>query len=148
MNHDVLEVQILYPKIYLACHTRHERAQSSEVKLSARDSSILAHLAGGEFKSQAKLAKHLSITPATLSETLARLVSLGYVSTRPDPDDERRNRLALTQKGVRALSVASVLDARKVERLLSRLAPKERVRAIEGLRLLANAARATSKSDR
>lgn len=40
----VRAVQIAYPQIYLACHTRHTRARSSAFRLSARDSSLLVHL--------------------------------------------------------------------------------------------------------
>ena len=40
----VLEIQRLYPQIYLACHVDHVRASSTEWRLSSRDSSILAHL--------------------------------------------------------------------------------------------------------
>jgi hypothetical protein len=36
-------IQVAYPQVYLACHTRHQRKRTSVHRLSSRDSSILAH---------------------------------------------------------------------------------------------------------
>jgi len=33
-------VQVTYPQVYLACHTRHQRRRTSEHRLSERDSAI------------------------------------------------------------------------------------------------------------
>ena len=77
----VTEIQMLYPRIYMACHTEHTKARSSEVKLSARDSSILAHLSVKELTRSGPLAKHLDVAASTLSEALQYLVSLVFVSS-------------------------------------------------------------------
>src|SRR4051812_14042764 len=107
----VTEIQMLYPRIYMACHVDHIKARSSESKISARDSSILAHLSAKSFQRPSTLAKHLEITPSTLSEALHHLVSLGYVSFKTDPEDERRTEFQLTQNGIAAMKNSSVLEA-------------------------------------
>src|SRR5690349_21763378 len=39
----VATVQLTYPQVYHACHTRHHRKRTTEHALSARDAAILAH---------------------------------------------------------------------------------------------------------
>jgi len=41
---DIHDVQRLYPQIYVACHTDHVRAVSTEWRISSQDASILVHL--------------------------------------------------------------------------------------------------------
>lgn len=140
LDGDAIRVQMLYPRVYMACHTDHVRAASSEAQLSSRDSAILAHLSVGELRNPTGLARHLKVSPSTLSEALAKLSELGYVRIRRDEADERRQKLELTPKGLDAMSRTSVLDYGRVVRLLERLSAKDRKRAIEGLALLADAA--------
>jgi len=130
---------MLYPRIYIACHADHVRAASSEGILSARDATILAHLQDDGLTSPSTLAKHLSVSKATLSEAVAGLIHLGYVASETHQDDERRKRLQLTEKGLAALSRSSVLDYGKLKRLLDKLSSEERRSAIHGLSLLASA---------
>jgi DNA-binding MarR family transcriptional regulator len=137
----VLEVQRLYPQIYLACHVDHVRASSTEWRLSARDSSILAHLDSERGMSPKTLAAHLNVAPSTLSAAIAKLVELGYISSDPPEADKRQRELRLTPKGEEAMAGTSVLDATRVAILLERLSESEQHNALEGLRLLARAAR-------
>jgi DNA-binding MarR family transcriptional regulator len=139
MDDFVTEIQMLYPRIYMACHEDHMRARSSETKLSSRDSSILAHLNVKKLRSPGNLAKHLEVTPSTLSEALHNLVSLGYVSFKSDPEDQRKTEFKLTAKGLEAMKSSSVLNSEKLATILGRLEPDEQQRAVEGLRLLADA---------
>lgn len=137
----VLEVQRLYPQIYLACHVDHVRASSTEWRLSSRDSSILAHLDSETGMSPKALAAHLNVAPSTLSAAIAKLVELGYISSDPPQSDKRQRELRLTQKGEEAMAGTSVLDGERVSELLARLSESEGEEALHGLRLLARAAR-------
>jgi DNA-binding MarR family transcriptional regulator len=138
----VAEIQRLYPQIYLACHVDHVRANSNKWRLSSRDSSILAHLDTQDGKSPRMLAAHLGVVASTLSAALARLVQLGYITSTPVKGDRRQRNLLLTEMGVQAMASTSVLDGKRIEKLLAQLSPAEQKEAIHGLGLLAKGARA------
>jgi DNA-binding MarR family transcriptional regulator len=90
LDADVLSVQISYPQIYRACHTRHRRAASSAERLSERDGAILAHLDAKRPATAALLARHLGVGQPALSAALVRLTRLGFVERCADPRDRRR----------------------------------------------------------
>lgn len=141
---DVYEIQRLYPLIYLACHTDHVRAVSTKWRISSQDSAILVHLDREYGLSPRELAKHLGISSSTLSAYLARLSALGYLTNEANKNDGRRREIRLTERGAEAMSGTSVLDAARVKALLNRLRPSERKEALQGLRLLAKAAKKIS----
>ena len=127
----------LYPRIYFACHTRHVRDPATGASLSAHQVSILDHLSASEPTSLAELAAHMGVTASTMSLSIDRLEDEGYVERNRDRADARRLRLLLTRKGQRIRDAHSVLDAGKVEAMLSRLTSAERADAVRGLELLA-----------
>ena len=146
---DVFEVQRLYPQIYVACHTDHVRAASTEWRISSQDASILVHLDRESGLSPRQLAAHLGVAPSTLSAAIARLSELGYLTSQPDETDRRQRELRLTARGAEAISSTSVLNAERVRALLDKLAPDDRKAAVRGLTLLAQAARELNdKGDR
>ena len=138
---DVYEVQRLYPQIYVACHTDHVRAVSTKWRISSQDASILVHLDREFGISPRTLAGHLGVKPSTLSAAVARLSKLGYLTSNPNEADRRKREIRLTARGAEAISSASVLNAERVQALLSRLKPDQRKTALRGLALLARAAR-------
>lgn len=140
----VAAIQRSYPQIYLACHVRHMRARTSGTHISPSDSSLLAHLDLARPVSPARLARHLGVRASTLSASLKRLAAFGYVDLRRDARDARRIELRLTRAGARAMREGSVLDARRVARVLARLSPAQARQAVSGLALLARASRAAS----
>jgi MarR family transcriptional regulator for hemolysin len=72
----------------------------------------LVHLARlGVEARQADLARAIGITEASLVRTLHQLEHAGFVTRRPDPDDRRTNRLALTEAGA---AIADGIGARLV----------------------------------
>jgi MarR family transcriptional regulator, organic hydroperoxide resistance regulator len=145
---EVRAVQRAYPQIYLACHTRHRKARSSDDALSERDGSILAHIESATSVRPTDLARHLGVGAPTLSEALERLAELGYVAVRRSRADGREREVRLTAKGARAMSASSVLDAARVRSLLERLPAAERKAAVRGLELLARAAREEMEGSR
>ena len=138
---DVYEVQRLYPQIFLACHTNHVRAASTRWKLSSHDSAILSHLSRASGLSPRSLAKHLGVAPSTLSASIMRLTSLGYLTCEAPVNDKRRREIRLTERGAEAMSATSVLDGERVRAMLKKLKPADRKAALNGLALLARAAR-------
>jgi DNA-binding MarR family transcriptional regulator len=138
---DIHDVQRLYPQIYVACHTDHVRAVSTEWRISSQDASILVHLDREFGLSPRDLARHLGVAPSTLSAAIARLSKFGYLSSVPGDKDKRRRELRLTARGAEAIAATSVLDAERVRELLKRLTSPEQKAALRGLALLARAAR-------
>ena len=140
-NRDVRLVQVAYPQIYFACHTRHIRRASTATRLSAADSTLLAHLDEDRATRPTELAKHLGVAASTLSAAINRLAKLGYVTLGKAASDRRAVDLRLTAKGAEAMQASSVLDAALVAKMLAQLSPVERKRALEGIGLLAKGAR-------
>lgn len=140
-DRDVRLVQVAYPQIYFACHTRHVRRASSATRLSATDSTLLAHLDEERPVRATALAKHLGLAASTLSAAIARLAGLGYVIQRRDVKDGRAIELLLSTTGAAAMQASSVLQSARVKEMLARLTPAERTRALDGLTLLAKGAR-------
>jgi DNA-binding MarR family transcriptional regulator len=140
-DQDVYRVQQLYPQIYLACHVEHVRAVSTEFRISSQDGSILVHLDQEFGLSPRSLARHLGVAPSTLSAAITRLGNLGYLTSTASSTDKRKRELRLTPRGAAAVSAASVLDASRVKALLTRLTSEEKQTALDGLGLLARAAR-------
>lgn len=141
-NRDVRAVQVAYPQIYFACHTRHIRRASTPARLSATDSTLLAHLDEDEPVRPTSLARHLGLAASTMSAAIARLVKHGYITHATAPRDKRATELRLSRKGADAMQASSVLDRERVTAMLARLKPTQRRQALDGLALLARAARA------
>ena len=135
----VRQVMELYPKIYFACHTRHVRDPKSKRLLSAHQASILDHLDEHEPLALLDLARHMGVTPSTMSLNIDRLVRRGYVSRERAAEDGRRLKLRITRTGVRLREAKSVLDPARVRGLLALLSADERDAGIRGLQLLARA---------
>jgi DNA-binding MarR family transcriptional regulator len=142
---DAIErVQFAYPQIYFACHTRHPRRRSTAARLSASDGQLLVHLDRQDGTRVLTLAAHLALSRSTVSEAVTRLAGLGYLTkAREAGPDRRQVRLRLTPAGVAAVRATSVLEARRLRRVLTRLPAADRRSAISGLTLLAAACRGT-----
>jgi DNA-binding MarR family transcriptional regulator len=138
---DVQLVQRSYPAIYLACHVDHVRTKSNRHHISAHDASLLAHLDEKDPVTPSALARHLGVTASTLSAALTRVESLGHVARIPHSRDRRKIELRLTPSGTKAVLGASVLDQRRVAAVLAELPPAQQRQAVQGLALLAQAAR-------
>src|SRR5215213_1563264 len=114
MKDAVSLVMTFYPKIYLACHTRHVNDTAKGVKLTAHQASVLDHLDGQDSITMQELALHLGVTPSTMSITIDRLARLGYVKREKDKRDSRRVNLFLTAHGSKIKQSKSVLDMARV----------------------------------
>jgi DNA-binding MarR family transcriptional regulator len=145
---DVFAVLRAYPQIYHACHVEHRSRAASPDGLTSHDASLLAHVEIAEGISPARLARHLGVAPSTLSAALARLARQGMVAMAADPADARRRLVRLTDRGSDALATGSVLDPGRLTAVMAQLQPAERQRAVDGLNLLAGAARAWREQGR
>jgi DNA-binding MarR family transcriptional regulator len=141
-------VMTAYPRIWFACHRRHVRDPESGTLLSAHQASILDHLDTVEATSLTALARHLGVTPGTMSVAVDRLQKHGYVDRAWDHRDRRRVQLRLTDAGARVRSANSALDPALVEALLARLTAEEQRAAINGLTILARSADSVGEAKR
>jgi DNA-binding MarR family transcriptional regulator len=135
-------VQLAYPQVYLACHTRHQRKRSTEHRLSPRDSAILVHLDERRPIAPVRLAAHLGVARSTLSEALKRLLQLGYVRQEPRPASRGRRGglgIRLTAKGTAAIRATSVLETPRLRAVLRHLTPAELQLVARGMSALARA---------
>lgn len=129
-----------YPRIYLACHSRHLRGDEAGEALSPHLGSILDHLSGDSPLTISELARHLDVTESTMSLQISKLARAGHVRRVPDASDRRRVLVRLTAKGVRVKEQNSVLDPDLVRQMIALLDPRDAEAALHGLELLANAA--------
>jgi MarR family transcriptional regulator, organic hydroperoxide resistance regulator len=140
LSTDVQTLLDAYPRIYFACHRRHVRDPQTQRRLSAHQASILDHLDTVDPTTLGDLARHMGVTPATMSIAIDRLVRTGYVTRTRSAIDRRRAELRLTEAGQRIKSASSVLEPERVEALLKQIPPDERTAALAGLARLAGAA--------
>jgi len=133
-------VQDSYPRIYLACHTRHDRSGTSQHGLSRRESQVLQHLDVDPPYRSGGLARHLGIGAPALSAKIDRLEALGLVRRRAYEGDRRQTELLLTAEGRKRVRTASVLEPDRVTALLERLTPQEMATAVAGLEILGRVA--------
>lgn len=134
-------VQMAYPQVYLACHTRHQRKRSTEDHLSQRDAAILAHLDESWPTAPGRLARHMNVSKSTISEALKRLVTLGYVEGGSTGSSGRITGATLTTRGARAIRDTSVLETKRLHRALAGLKPRELALVADGMLRLAAACR-------
>lgn len=136
-------IQVAFPQVYLACHTRHQRKRSTPHRLSARDASILSHLDPVRYQEVGTLATHLGVARSTCSEALKRLVALGFAERGPG-----RGAVRLSATGQDAIRDTSVLETEALEAVLATLDPRQRASACRGLEVLARACRASRRTAR
>jgi DNA-binding MarR family transcriptional regulator len=129
-----------YPQIYFACHRRHVRDEKTQEVLSAHQASVLDHLDDVEGTSLFELARHTGVTASTMSLMVDRLERGGYARRQRNPRDGRRVDLRLTPAGIRIKRQQKVLEPELVAAMLGCLDRPRRLKALEGLQLLAEAA--------
>ncbi len=139
MNRDVLTVLTAYPQIWHSCHTQHRRTERTGGVLTDREAMLLSHVSWYSPASPKALAKHLGVTPGTLSAVIVALLERGLLKRDHHADDRRRHALSLTRSGEAALMKGSALDSARVKRVLARLSPAQRSLAVQGLAVFATA---------
>ncbi|MGM9607055.1 MAG: MarR family winged helix-turn-helix transcriptional regulator [Oscillospiraceae bacterium] len=80
----------------------------------------------GEIASQRELAQALRVSQATIATSLKSLERLGYVEKRLDDRDNRRNRIAITEKGVAAVKQCHEIFDAIDRRMMEGFSPQER----------------------
>ena len=79
----------------------------------------------GKFPSQRELADLLHVSPATIATSLKSLERNGYVERHVDPNDSRRNRIALTVKAMDAMEASHEVFLQVDDAMLSGFSQEE-----------------------
>jgi DNA-binding MarR family transcriptional regulator len=128
------------PRIDFACRSREVRNPKTGGHLTDHQIRTLSQLDVADPTMVTELAEFLGVTPSTMSLNLKRLEEGGFIQRTRDPADRRVMNVLLTKSGLRMLEIASPYDPERVAAMLASLRPDERMRALEGLGILAEAA--------
>ncbi|HVT79282.1 MAG TPA: MarR family winged helix-turn-helix transcriptional regulator [Phycisphaerae bacterium] len=129
-----------FPRIFRALHRRHVYDPSARRLLTSHQASVLDHLDPAIPTSLRDLARHLDVTPSTMSLTIDRLERAAFVRRARSAADARRTDLFLTPAGHRIQRRQKVLDPALARQVLASLSSSDRKAALAGLLLLAHAA--------
>jgi long-chain acyl-CoA synthetase len=113
---------------------RHLEKALSHSDLSLPQYRVLIMLGDGSAVASA-LASKLAVSPPSVTAIVDGLVARGLVNRQTDGGDRRRVTHALTDKGRRMLSEADAETNARLEAIAGHLAPRDRERAVGGLRL-------------
>jgi DNA-binding MarR family transcriptional regulator len=80
-------------------HRAHAHAALEDQGLYRGQNFVLTALAEQEGLAQTELAEKLLVTPPTISNSLERMETAGWIERRPDPEDRRISRVYLTKAG-------------------------------------------------
>lgn len=84
--------------------------------------SVLNHLAGSnDERSPGQLAKSFHVTRGAMTNTLGKLEWAGYIHIRPDWDDARRKKIAISPAGRQARDAALAAIGPMIADLISEL---------------------------
>lgn len=85
-------------------HHRGIENQLSETGLHRGQRMMLLHLSDHDsVPSQRELADRFNISPACVARTLKALANEGYINRISDADDQRRNHVSITEKGLKLI---------------------------------------------
>ena len=110
---------------------------------------VLGVLAEGEGVSHSELAARLDVRPATISKMLDRMERAGFLTRRPDAEDQRVSRVYLTERG-RAVQceVRRLIRTMAQETFAGFSLEEQALLSRFLLQIRENLMRATSKADR
>mgnify|MGYP006072853251 CR=1 FL=1 len=87
---------------------------------------ILRSAANGQGLTQRELAQRLGVSPAAVTTSLKSLEKRGYIHREPEPQDARRNRVCLTERGQQAVEACAGCFQRVNQRMSQGLTAEER----------------------
>ena len=134
-------VQLLVRRFALS-----ERADVACCGLTVAQAATLGALRDTGGLRQRELGQRLGVTASTLTRNLDRLAEAGLVERRPDPEDARAARVALTRSGIAAAQRVERQETALAKAVLGRLPVERRERVVEGLELLLGAVREATES--
>ncbi len=136
LNPQVRRLLDAYPAIFLACHRKHLRDDSSGRALSEHQASVLDHLDAGRPMTLSKLAGHMGVGRSSMSIMVGRLVRAGYIVRRRDKSDRRSVALTLTRAGATVKEQNTILDPQLVLEMFGLMRASELETSLRGIESL------------
>ena len=132
---------VLYtlPRITERLRLRFWEALPSDVQVTEHQLRLLRQMDDVDPVMVGELAEYLGVTMSTMSLNLKRLEVAGLITRSRDPADRRVMNVLLTAEGRAIRDAAPPLDPARVDAVLMSMRPEERDRALNGLRILAEA---------
>jgi len=87
---------------------------------------VLGELSSKENPTMSELGRSISMDLSTLTRTVDKLVKKEFVARKPDPEDRRMVRVALTAKGRRIISRFEEARKKHIESILRQMTLQER----------------------
>ncbi|PWL17199.1 MarR family transcriptional regulator [Falsochrobactrum shanghaiense] len=97
-----------------------------ELGLYAGQDAVMLQLAAEDGLPPGVLAQRLGVRPPTITKTIARLQSQGFVVKRASETDQRQSHVHLTQMGIEAIRIIEKSIRRTEKDMLKGLDKKER----------------------
>lgn len=90
-----------FRKLVITCrlHKRIVEREINQLGLHGSQHHLLMHLANHETVNQKELASQLKVSPASVAVSLKKLESEGYITKEMDQEDNRFNKITITEKG-------------------------------------------------
>ncbi|WP_141329882.1 MarR family winged helix-turn-helix transcriptional regulator [Myxococcus sp. AB025B] len=118
-------------------HVSHSRGQVlsllSEHGVTADQGILLRHVREQPGEPLSSLAERMGLSLPSVSQMAERLVKLGYVTRREDPEDRRRKSLQVTAKASRFLTAFKKVRAEELALGSSRLTAPTQQRLVSAL---------------
>jgi DNA-binding MarR family transcriptional regulator len=121
----------------LRCYARHAAAALADLPGGPRGHHVLAASADEQPITQAALGRRVGVDRSVMTYLVDDLVEAGLVERRPDPDDRRARRIAITAAGRTRLALLEARLGQVDEHLLATLQEPERAAFRSSLRRLA-----------
>jgi DNA-binding MarR family transcriptional regulator len=114
----------VFKRLHLDLHELHDQLLAP-FGISAGQLAVLMLIDAREPESQQQIARRLGVDRTSMVSLIDALEGAGLVVREPDPDDRRRNVVALTEAGTETLRRATKASDKAEQRLLSALTPTE-----------------------
>lgn len=90
-----------FRKLVITCrlHKRIVEREINQLGLHGSQHHLLMHLANYETVTQKELASQLKVSPASVAVSIKKLESEGYITKEMDREDNRFNKITITEKG-------------------------------------------------
>lgn len=109
----------------------------SKTDYSPAESRLFYELSQAGHSTSADLARAMGVDPAYLSRMLQKFVADGLVAVTPSTVDRRRNQLALTSDGDKAVAKVEVAADRAIADLIAPLSATERGELVSAMQTIA-----------